>query len=82
MKRSVFLWITALGAALFAAVDVRQPDQVTAGEARALSRADRASFARRATGDPGRAGRCQASRRTSRWSGYTIREMSPSPRAS
>ncbi len=75
MKRSAFLWITGLGAALFGAVDTRQPDEIHAGEVRASSRADRASFARRAPGDPGQAGRCQASRRTTRWSGYTIREM-------
>jgi hypothetical protein len=62
MKRSAFLWITGLGAALLCVAKLN------------LAR----SFefrVQRFTADLARPGRCQAARRMSRWSGYTIDEL-------
>lgn len=68
MKRSSFLWITGIGVALLGvALKLRrQPDLRSERHAAGLERYS-ASL--------GRPGRCQATRRTSRWAGYTIDEL-------
>jgi hypothetical protein len=65
MKRSAFLWITGVGAALLGAVEfnLRRP---------ADTRSERyMAGAERYMADTGRPGRCHAARSASRWSGYT-----------
>jgi hypothetical protein len=62
MKRSAFLWITALGAAMLGM------DKFNLGKPAELC-------SERSMTDIARPGRCQTSRRPSRWNGYTIDEV-------
>jgi hypothetical protein len=62
MKRSAFLWITGLGAAML-------------GVAKFNSGKLAAPRSEGSMTGIARPGRCQASRRPSRWSGYTLDDL-------
>lgn len=74
MKRSAFLWIAGVGAALLGTIERARPGEAAAANLQVSLGRSSELRSDHCVGT-GRLGRCHASRRSSRWDGYTIDEL-------